>query len=138
MNIADGFAPVKRKDGWELVPEMDRPSTGYWKDARRRLKQNKAALGSFYIILLIFLAVVLGPQLSPYSYAKQNLIFQNTLPSLEHWFGTDNMGRDLLTRCLYGAGISLMVGVFATFISLTIGVLYGGIAGFMGGGSIMS
>jgi oligopeptide transport system permease protein len=79
------------------------------------------------------LAAVFGPMLSPYSYSKQSLIMQNTPPTAEHWFGTDNVGRDLLARCLYGARISLAVGVFATAISLILGVLYGGIAGFAGG-----
>lgn len=133
MNMTEGFAPVNRENRWEHIQDMGGARAGYWRDAWRRLKQNKAAIGSLYIIILIFMAAVVGPLLSPYSYTKQNLIFQNTPPSLEHWFGTDNMGRDLLTRCLYGARISLMVGIFATFISLTIGVLFGGIAGFSGG-----
>jgi oligopeptide transport system permease protein len=133
VNMTEGFAPVNRENRWEHIQDMGGARAGYWRDAWRRLKQNKAAIGSLYIIILIFMAAVVGPLLSPYSYTKQNLIFQNTPPSLEHWFGTDNMGRDLLTRCLYGARISLMVGIFATFISLTIGVLFGGIAGFSGG-----
>jgi oligopeptide transport system permease protein len=110
-----------------------RPPLSYWSDAWRRLQQNKAAIISFYMIILIMLAAVVGPWVSPYSYSDQSLIMQNQPPSLEHWFGTDNLGRDLLTRCLYGARISLAVGVFATLISLTIGVLFGGIAGFWGG-----
>jgi oligopeptide transport system permease protein len=131
--MAEGFTPVNRENHLECIQDIGGAQTGYWRDAWRRLKQNKAAIWSLYAIGLIFLVVIIGPFLSPYSYTKQSLIFQNTFPSPEHWFGTDNVGRDLLTRCLYGAAISLIVGIFATFISLTIGVLYGGIAGFSGG-----
>jgi oligopeptide transport system permease protein len=131
--MADGFEPIGRANELEYTQDLDRPQTSYWQDAWRRLKQNKAALVSLMIILLILVAAVFGPLLSPFSYTKQSLIFQNTPPSPEHWFGTDNVGRDLWVRCLYGARISLAVGIFATFISLTIGVLFGGIAGFIGG-----
>lgn len=110
-----------------------RPQTSYWKDAWRRLKQNKAAVASLITIILIVLAAIFGPFFSPYSYSDQSLIFQNLPPSAEHWLGTDALGRDVLVRCLYGARISLTVGIFATLISLTIGVLYGGISGFLGG-----
>jgi oligopeptide transport system permease protein len=58
---------------------------------------------------------------------------QNQPPSTEHWFGTDNLGRDLLVRCLYGARISLVIGFFVTLINLTLGIVYGGIAGYYGG-----
>lgn len=133
MTIPVGFEPVERKNNLEAVPEIDRPQMSYWRDAWRRLKQNKAAIVSLTVIILIVMAAVFGPLVSPYSYSKQSLILQNTPPSPEHWFGTDNVGRDLLVRCLYGARISLTVGIFATFISLTIGVLFGGIAGFTGG-----
>jgi oligopeptide transport system permease protein len=133
LTIPVGFEPVERKNNLEAVPEIDRPQMSYWRDAWRRLKQNKAAIVSLTVIILIVMAAVFGPLVSPYSYSKQSLILQNTPPSPEHWFGTDNVGRDLLVRCLYGARISLTVGIFATFISLTIGVLFGGIAGFTGG-----
>jgi oligopeptide transport system permease protein len=133
MNMAESFTPVNRENRGEYIGDIGGDQSGYWADAWRRLKQNKAAIWSFYGIGVILVIAIIGPLISPYSYTQQSLIFQNMPPSLEHWFGTDNMGRDLLTRCLYGARISLMVGVFATFISLTVGVLFGGIAGFSGG-----
>jgi len=132
VNTPDEFAPVNRENGLEDETDIATIQVSYWNDAWRRLRQNKAAIVSLVVITLIFAAAVLGPLLSPYSYEKQNLIWQNTPPSPEHWFGTDNVGRDLLTRCFYGARISLAVGIFATLISLTIGVFYGGIAGFTG------
>ncbi len=134
MERSFDFQPLNSFNETNLQPEdTQRPVTGYWQDAWHRLKSNKAAIVSLYIIVLIFMAAIFGPLLSPYSYTKQSLIFQNMPPSVEHWFGTDNVGRDLLTRCLYGARISLTVGVFATFISIIIGALYGGISGFLGG-----
>ena len=133
MDMVDGFARVTRENRMEYIQDLGGGRNGSWRDAWRRLKQNRAAIWSLYAIGLILAAAIAGPLLSPYSYTKQSLIFQNMPPSWEHWFGTDNMGRDLLTRCLYGARISLMVGIFATVISLTMGILFGGIAGFSGG-----
>lgn len=134
MDSSAAFEPIERKNDLGFLQEgVERPHTSYWQDAWRRLKQNKAAIISLIVVIVIFLAAIIGPLLSPYSYTKQSLIFQNIPPSLEHWFGTDNVGRDLLVRCLYGTRISLIVGIFATVISLTIGVLFGGLSGFIGG-----
>jgi oligopeptide transport system permease protein len=131
MVTPDDFQLIGRRE--QTDPVLVRAQLSYWSDAWRRLQQNKAAIISFYLIIVIIVAAVAGPWLSPYSYSDQSLIMQNQPPSPEHWCGTDNLGRDLLTRCLYGARISLAVGIFATLISLTIGVLFGGIAGFWGG-----
>jgi oligopeptide transport system permease protein len=131
MATQDDFTPIGRQDQPDQA--LVRSPLSYWSDAWRRLQQNKGAMISFYAVILIMLAAVVGPWLSPYSYSDQSLIMQNQPPSAEHWCGTDNLGRDLLTRCLYGARISLAVGIFATLISLTIGVLFGGSAGFWGG-----
>jgi oligopeptide transport system permease protein len=131
MTTAHDFEPLDRPE--TIDQALVRPQVSYWSDAWRRLQRNKAAVISLYVIILIGLAAVVGPWISPYSYSDQSLMMQNLPPSAEHWFGTDNLGRDLLVRCLYGARISLLVGVFATLISLTIGVLFGGIAGFLGG-----
>ncbi|HEY8393574.1 MAG TPA: ABC transporter permease [Thermaerobacter sp.] len=109
------------------------PSPGYWQDAWRRLRRNRPAMAGLAVIALISLAAVIGPELSPYSYDAQVLAAANQPPSAAHWFGTDHLGRDLLTRVLYGARISLAVGVMASLIGLTIGVAYGAIAGFYGG-----
>lgn len=89
-------------------------------------------LGLYTIIAIIVIAVI-GPWLSPLSYSDQNLNETNHPPSSDHWFGTDNLGRDLFIRVLYGARISLSIGIVASLINLTIGVAYGGIAGYLGG-----
>lgn len=88
---------------------------------------------SLSFLLLLFLAALFIPMLSPYSYADLQLELKNTPPSLRFWFGTDELGRDLFTRIWWGARISLFVGVMAAFIDLIIGVLWGSIAAYLGG-----
>ena len=85
-----------------------------------------------YILFIIFLALI-TPFVAPYDYAYQNLELGPSPPSPEHWLGTDTLGRDLLTRMMYGSRVSLMVGFLATIVALTIGVTWGTIAGFAGG-----
>jgi oligopeptide transport system permease protein len=110
-----------------------RPGETYWQDARRRLKQNKLAMLGLYTIIFIILLAIFGPVFSPYSYSDQFLDKQGLGPCKEFWFGTDTLGRDLFVRVLYGARISLAVGFVASLINLTVGVIYGGIAGLAGG-----
>lgn len=110
-----------------------RPSVGYWKDAWRRLKSNKVALISLIIIILFILGSILVPSFSKFSYEQNNLEFANMKPSAEHWFGTDQLGRDIFVRAFYGARYSLIIGFAAAFINLIIGIIYGGISGFVGG-----
>ncbi|MEA4883379.1 MAG: ABC transporter permease [Clostridia bacterium] len=110
-----------------------RPSITYGQDAWRRLKKNRGAMiGLATVVVIIFIAVF-GPMLSPYSYSDQSLFDQNQFISRAHWLGTDDLGRDLLTRIMYGARISLTVGFVASLINLTMGVVYGGISGYAGG-----
>ena len=102
-------------------------------DAWLRLKANHMAMVSLGILIAIFLVSVLGPIFCPYSYDEQNLdhIFQS--PDQSHFFGTDNLGRDLFARTTYGGRISLAVGLLATLVSLVIGVSYGMLSGYVGG-----
>ena len=88
--------------------------------------------GGIYVLLLIVLAIF-TPLIAPYDYAYQDLNLGPSGPSAEHLLGTDTLGRDLLTRMMYGSRISLMVGFLATMVALVIGVLWGTIAGFAGG-----
>jgi oligopeptide transport system permease protein len=110
-----------------------RPSMTYWQDAWRRLKKNKASILGLVIIIIITLLAIGGPWFSKTSYSDQNLDNANQKPSWEHWFGTDSHGRDLYVRVLYGARISLSVGFIATIVMFLIGVIYGGISGYIGG-----
>ena len=104
-----------------------------WSDALYRLTRNKAAMFGGFILLLLILAAVFAPWLAPYSYSYQDLNLGASPPSAEHFLGTDILGRDLLSRILYGARISLLVGFVATGVALVIGVSWGIIAGYAGG-----
>lgn len=104
-----------------------------WRDAWHRLRKNKMAVGGLITLILMCIAALLTPWIAPYSYEEQNLVLGAAGPSAQHWLGTDTLGRDLLTRLLYGGRISLAVGFIATSVALTIGVLYGTVAGYFGG-----
>lgn len=104
-----------------------------WEDAFSRLKKNKLALAGLTILVVMIVLAVLTPWIAPYSYEEQNLELGASPPSAEHWMGTDIFGRDQLTRILYGSRVSLMVGFIATSVALCIGVLWGTIAGYVGG-----
>tara|TARA_B100000902_G_scaffold88222_1_gene92154 strand:+ start:2824 stop:3678 length:855 start_codon:yes stop_codon:yes gene_type:complete len=111
---------------------MDNNSS-LWSDAYRRLVQNKAAMVGGIILIILILCAVFAPLIAPYSYSYQDLNLGASKPSWDHLLGTDVMGRDLLSRILYGARISLMVGFVATSVALVIGVSWGIIAGYFGG-----
>lgn len=116
-----------------------------WVDARRRLFRNKAAVVSMVVLSIVTLMAIFAPLLSPYSYTDQDYSIVSCAPDWwpgekavcraggEHWFGTDSVGRDLFVRTLYGARVSLAVGLVASIVSLFIGVIYGAVAGFFGG-----
>jgi oligopeptide transport system permease protein len=111
-------------------------ASSFWRDAWRRLRQNKLAvfgLGLLSVLGALCFASFLWPNLTGFNYGQQNLALGPVPPNRLHWLGTDPLGRDLLARLLYGGGISLTVGLCATAVSLTIGVIYGAIAGFAGG-----
>jgi oligopeptide transport system permease protein len=114
-----------------------------WVDARRRLLRNRAAMASIIILGLITLLALLAPLLSPFAYDEVNYDIIACSPAWwpgeaacrapGHIFGTDSVGRDLFVRTLFGARVSLAVGLVATLVSLLIGVLYGAAAGYLGG-----
>ncbi|MBL6853238.1 MAG: ABC transporter permease subunit [Alphaproteobacteria bacterium] len=116
-----------------------------WDDARRRLFRNRAALISIIVLGMIAVAAVFGPFFLAYAYDYIDYSVVSCAPDWwpdpgvlcnaggTHWFGTDSVGRDLLVRTLYGARISLSVGLIATLVSLVIGVAYGATAGYLGG-----
>jgi oligopeptide transport system permease protein len=108
-------------------------SISLWKDAYDRLLKNKLAQFGLITFVLMTVLSVGGPILSPYTYEEQDLIYGAQGPSLKHWMGTDVLGRDLITRLLYGGRISLGVGFLATLVSILIGVIYGAVAGYVGG-----
>ncbi|MBQ6322632.1 MAG: ABC transporter permease [Lachnospiraceae bacterium] len=105
----------------------------FWDKLKRLARENKVAVVSAVIILLVVLAAIFAPVLSPYSFDEMDILHRLSAPSPQHIFGTDEGGRDILTRLLYGARISLLVGVLPSVISILIGALFGLISGFRGG-----
>jgi len=118
-------------------PEPPEPGASFWQDARHRLWKNKLAVFGLFVIVLLAALCYSEPLLCRYiihyTYEQQDLTLGPSPPGHAHWLGTDPLGRDLLARLLYGGRISLSVGLCATLVSLTIGVLYGSISGFVGG-----
>lgn len=107
--------------------------TSLWQDAMRRLIKNKmAVVGGIYILIQAILAI-LAPWIVSFSYEETDLLLGAIPPDSLHYFGTDDLGRDMFTRVIYGSRVSLMVGVLATFVSMVIGVTYGAISGYLGG-----
>ena len=104
-----------------------------WLDAWIKLRKNRMALFGFVVLLILCAVSLLTPWIAPYSYEQQDLMLGATPPSAAHWLGTDIFGRDMLTRIMYGGRVSLMVGFIATAVALVIGILWGSIAGFIGG-----
>ena len=125
------FRPIDFK--LDTSYDIARPSTTYLQDAWRRLKKNKMAMAGLFMIMIISLLAIFGPLVVSHTYSDQKLEFANQEPSSEYWFGTDNLGRDLLVRIMYGARISLSIGIVASLLNFFIGVVYGGISGYFGG-----
>ncbi len=118
-----------------LSTDKDEYGKTLWYYAWKRLKKNKLAISSLVLLVIMVVLVILGPLFSKYEFDYIDWEYMSIPPDFAtgHYFGTDMMGRDLFVRVLYGGRISLMVGVLATFVSLVIGVIYGSIAGYMGG-----
>lgn len=106
-----------------------------WNKSLKRLRKNKAAMASLIVLIIITLLCLFAPLLSPWSVDELDWDYMNVPPTLEsqHYFGTDDSGRDIFVRTLEGGRISLMVGLLATIVSFVIGVIYGAIAGYVGG-----
>lgn len=114
------------------------PARRPWVLALRALRRNKAAVFGLIIIVILTTLAILAPVISPYDPNQQSLSSALEPPSAEHLFGTDNLGRDILTRLLYGGRISLMVGVLAVGLAVIIGVPLGLLSGFVGGWADMA
>src|SRR5215204_2879331 len=115
--------------------------TSLWKDAWKRLLKNKLAVFGLIVLVVMIIAVIIGPSIlywttgfTAESQPSEGDLLKSFPPSLQHPMGTDELGRDLLARVLQGGRISLMVGIISTIVSLIIGVSYGAIAGYLGGG----
>lgn len=128
------------KDKFEIVgnssvesEKISKASLSFWKDVFTRFKKNKLAVFGLVLLILLIVLAFVGPLLTPYNYYENDLSKTNQPPSAEHYFGTDELGRDMFERIWYGAKISLFIGIAAALIDLVIGVIWGGIAGYKGG-----
>lgn len=124
----DRLPPPSRVDA-----AIVRRQTTYWKDVWRTFRKNRTALISLFVISLLILMVLFGPLMNPFDYRTNDYSALNLAPDSVHWFGTDNMGRDIWTRVWEGGRISLLIAVLATLIPEVIGMLIGGVSGYFGG-----
>ncbi|GED32073.1 ABC transporter permease [Brevibacillus centrosporus] len=127
------FQFVERRDQVNRQEPLLGTSRSSFQEAREKLLKNKLAMAGMIIIVSLILMAVIGPFLIPYSYSEQSLLDTDLPPDLQHWFGTDDLGRDIFARTWVGARISLFIGITAALIDLLIGVVYGAIAGYAGG-----
>ena len=130
LQKSEFFNPIDKSEQDSEFISMEPRS--FWHDVWDRFRSNRRALIGLIVLLFIVLLAVIGPFFSPYPYDGMGTEV-NCGPSAAHWFGTDALGRDLFTRVLYGIRISLFVGFVSTLINCAIGVLYGGVAGYVGG-----
>ena len=124
------LAPATAEE--KAMNDQMRPSVSYWKDAMRRFKRNRLAMVMLALLIIIILAAIFGPIISPYTYKGQSADVRQG-PSFAHPFGTDKLGRDIFVRVMYGTRISLLVGVVTMVLVCLIGITYGAIAAYVGG-----
>jgi len=98
-----------------------------------RMKRNKMAMTGLFIIVALVVVAIFAPQIAPFGYNEQNLRYRFLSPSGTHWFGTDNLGRDIFSRIIYGSRVSLQIGLISIGIATLVGGLIGSIAGYYGG-----
>ena len=116
----------------DLAPSRRPRSLGFWRDARRRILKSQAAMSGGLVVALFVALAALAPVLAPYEPLRGRLDERLLPPSTGHWFGTDELGRDVLSRVLYGARISLQIQVAAVGLALVLGTALGVVAGYVG------
>jgi len=116
----------------KVEAKKPKKETSLWGDALSKILKSKTSFIGLMIIILLVVVAVLAPYLAPYDPYKQDIINRFGAPSAEHWLGTDQLGRDILSRIIYGARISIKIGVIAVGIAFVVGTLLGGIAGYIG------
>ncbi|WP_371286480.1 ABC transporter permease [Dorea sp.] len=130
MNETELFAPYEGElDDEELAPK----DAGYWKTACKIFLKNKMGVFSAIVLIVMIIFCMAGENLRPYGVQEQNTAIKNEAPSKDHWFGTDQLGRDIFVRVCHGGQVSIEIGLFASLIVSLIGVIYGSISGYLGG-----
>lgn len=114
---------------------MDTKQNGksLWTDAWRRLRKNRGAVISLYFIIFICLVAAAAPWIAPYSFAEQHIDRALLPPNSINWLGTDSLGRDLFSRIIYGARMSMAVGILTAVFAVVVGGIYGAVSGWIGG-----
>jgi len=106
---------------------------GYWRAVWRRFKHHRIAYAGFFFFVLLLFLVVAGPHMVPYDLDQVSLSERMNSPSLTHWLGTDELGRDTWTRIMHGGRVSLAVGLTVGISTVILGGLVGILAGYVGG-----
>ncbi|WP_160003248.1 ABC transporter permease [Rhizobium sp. 18055] len=114
------------------VAIQDEAPVSLWRDAWHRLIRNKLAVFGLIVVLILGFAAIFGPYLTPFDYLSQDLQARNAAPSLQHLFGTDDLGRDVFSRVVFGTRTAFLVAIIVTVIAVFIGTVLGAIAGFFG------
>lgn len=114
------------------IETVEEQPVSLWRDAWYRLKRNKLAVFGLIVVLILGFAAIFGPYLTPYDYLSQDLNARNALPSMTHLFGTDDLGRDVFSRVVFGTRTAFLVAVIVTFFAVLIGLVLGAVAGFFG------
>lgn len=116
-----------------MAREKKLKKESYFGSIIKRLAKNKLAMAAAVVFVVLVLLAVLSPVIAPYHYSYMDLINKNQGPSFQHWFGTDELGRDIFSRILYGARYSMSAGILAVAGQMVLGAFFGSIAGFFGG-----
>src|SRR5699024_10563533 len=126
-------SPGSMPDGTAALDGSPVKKSSYlWLDSFLRIIRSKTSLLGLCIIVLLIITAILAPIITSHSPTDQSIINRYQAPSSEHWLGTDELGRDIYSRIIYGTRISIQIGVIAVGISLIIGVLLGAVAGYFG------
>ena len=120
-------------DQTSAIEEREEPQVNLMHDAIARLVANKLAVVGMVVVLLLFIIAAFGPWLTPYDFLQQDLVARNQAPTWAHWMGTDDLGRDILSRVIYGARTAVIVAFSTVAFSLVIGLFFGSIGGYFGG-----
>lgn len=127
--VAD-VSTTERQSG---IESATRPSRSLWRIALRRFLRNRLAVSSAIFLIVMYVIAIFANVLAPYDPNEVDIMQLHARPSADHWLGTDENGRDVLSRVMYGSRASMTVGLVAVLISVTIGSLVGSVAGYLGG-----
>src|SRR5690625_5940753 len=123
------------KQGLDNTTTLDRPSNPRiqsWKSFYSKLQKNKAAMVGGFLILFFIVVAIIGPFITPYDPDAQIMVDKLSPPSVDYWFGTDHLGRDILSRIIHGMKITLYIGFFSVILGGTVGVFLGIVSGYYG------